>query len=211
MSKVFGAIMLRRHRGARQPAATSAGRRASTPSRRGATGGVRLAGRHWNIFSRATLGNTRAVVRYLARYTSRIAMGNRRITGIDEEKRTVTFEMKDYRHGRREQEIDPFRRGLPAPLQPPPGSPRVPARAFLWDARRSRRPAPRDGGRARASIGEKTPGQEPRNCANCGSTRFNSLRLRQRPGEPRPGSGVLRQLVELQILGRYSLVPPDSG
>ncbi|MCP5543403.1 MAG: hypothetical protein H7A49_05810 [Akkermansiaceae bacterium] len=26
-----------------------------------------LAGRNWNIFSRATLGNTRAVVRYLAR------------------------------------------------------------------------------------------------------------------------------------------------
>ena len=31
---------------------------------------LKLAGRNWNIFSRATLGNTRAVVRYLARYTS---------------------------------------------------------------------------------------------------------------------------------------------
>ena len=40
---------------------------------------VRLAGRNWNIFSRATLRNTRAVVRYLARYTSRIAMSNSRI------------------------------------------------------------------------------------------------------------------------------------
>lgn len=58
---------------------------------------VALYGQGWNIFSRATLGNTRAVVRYLARYTSRIAMSNQRIESIDEEERTVSFTVKDYR------------------------------------------------------------------------------------------------------------------
>jgi hypothetical protein len=62
---------------------------------------VRLARKSWNIFSRPTLGNTRAVVRYLARYTSRIAMSNRRLTGVDQEARTVSFEWKDYRDGGR--------------------------------------------------------------------------------------------------------------
>lgn len=60
---------------------------------------LRLAGRNWNIFSRPTLGNTRSVVRYLARYTSRIAISNARITGVDEEARMVSFEWKDYRNG----------------------------------------------------------------------------------------------------------------
>ncbi len=47
----------------------------------------------------ATLGNTRAVVRYLARYTSRIAMSNARLVSVDAEKREVTFRWKDYRAG----------------------------------------------------------------------------------------------------------------
>jgi hypothetical protein len=64
-----------------------------------------LATRGWNIFSRATLGNTRAVVRYLARYTSRIAMSNRRITRIDEENQTVSFEWKDYADNNRTREM----------------------------------------------------------------------------------------------------------
>ncbi len=56
-----------------------------------------LARAGWNIFSRPTLGNTRAVVRYLARYTSRIAISNHRILSIDEEMETMSFEWKDYR------------------------------------------------------------------------------------------------------------------
>lgn len=58
-----------------------------------------LATKGWNIFSRKTLGNTRAVVRYLARYTSRIALSNRRITHVDEKNETVSFEWKDYARG----------------------------------------------------------------------------------------------------------------
>jgi len=60
-----------------------------------------LAGKSWNIYSKATLGNTRAVVRYLARYTSRIAMSNQRILEVDPVERTVTFSWKDYKDGGR--------------------------------------------------------------------------------------------------------------
>lgn len=65
---------------------------------------LELARAGWNIFSRATLGNTRAVVRYLARYTSRIAISNHRICGIDEEAATMSFEWKDYRSKGRKRE-----------------------------------------------------------------------------------------------------------
>ena len=60
-----------------------------------------LATRSWNIYSKPTLGNTRAVVRYLARYTSRIAMSNQRILKVDDEERTVCFSWKDYKAGGR--------------------------------------------------------------------------------------------------------------
>lgn len=62
---------------------------------------VELCASNFNIFSKATLGNTRAVVRYLARYTSRIAMSNSRLVAVDEEKREVTYRWKDYRDGAR--------------------------------------------------------------------------------------------------------------
>lgn len=60
---------------------------------------VELGASNFNVFSKATLGNTRAVVRYLARYTSRIAMSNSRLVAVDEEKREVTYRWKDYRDG----------------------------------------------------------------------------------------------------------------
>jgi hypothetical protein len=96
LSIVFRAIMLREiealeaSRKVRWPAEI-----ASLEARRDWR--LKLATKGWNVFSRPTLGNTRAVVRYLARYTSRIAISNRRIKQIDEERETVTFEWKDYR------------------------------------------------------------------------------------------------------------------
>lgn len=104
MSRVFGAILLRRlekldgDEEIRRPQelVTSEARRDWR---------VMLSGRNWNIFNRATLGNTRAVVRYLARYTSRIAMSNQRIKRVDEEACTVSFEYKDYRDGGKTKEL----------------------------------------------------------------------------------------------------------
>jgi len=60
---------------------------------------VGLCASNFNVFSKATLRNTRAVVRYLARYTSRIAMSNARLVSVDAEKREVAFRWKDYRSG----------------------------------------------------------------------------------------------------------------
>lgn len=103
MSEVFRAVVLRRveaadaDAGVRWPAGLG-----SLEQRRGWR--LRLARKNWNIFTRPTLGNTRAVVRYLARYTSRIAMSNRRITRVDAAERTVSFEVKDYRRGGRKVE-----------------------------------------------------------------------------------------------------------
>lgn len=111
MSKVFRAIILRRieeletERGIDwQPELESVEQRREWRRR--------LAVKGWNIFSRATLGNTRAVVRYLARYTSRIAISNSRITEVDEKERTVSFTWKDYSDGARKKEIKVDGRGF---------------------------------------------------------------------------------------------------
>ena len=97
MSRVFAAILCRRlealegHESVEWPPGL-----VSLEERRAWR--VALYSQGWNIFSRATLGNTRAVVRYLARYTSRIAMSNQRIESVDEDERTVSFTVKDYRN-----------------------------------------------------------------------------------------------------------------
>ncbi|MCF6314638.1 MAG: transposase [Verrucomicrobiales bacterium] len=103
MSKVFGAIMLKRIEDLDGDEDLCWPKELeSVESRRDWR--LRLAGKNWNIFSKATLGNTRAVVRYLARYTSKIAMSNSRILEVDEENRTVKFEWKNYRAGGRKEQ-----------------------------------------------------------------------------------------------------------
>jgi len=58
-----------------------------------------LASTDWVLFIRHTLKHTRSVVRYLARYTSRIGIHNRRLRQINEEKGELTFAYTDYRNG----------------------------------------------------------------------------------------------------------------
>jgi len=104
LSKVFRAIMLR------EIEALDASRKVVWPEEfatleQRRDWRLKLATKGWNVFSRPTLGNTRAVVRYLARYTSRIAISNRRITRVDEEQQTVSFEWKDYREGEKIKEM----------------------------------------------------------------------------------------------------------
>jgi hypothetical protein len=172
---------------------------------------VRLAGRHWNIFSRPTLGNTRAVVRYLARYTSRIAMSNRRITRIDEEGRTVSFESKDYRNGGRKREVTlsgaEFLRRFSSHLVPR-GFRRVRSYGLLAGGSRGHRELP---GAPQASIAENAPAPAVPGCARCASPRLRCLRLRRRPGDPTRPPFRMPQPAGSQWLESYSLVPPDSG
>lgn len=95
LSKVFRAIMLRRIQALDAKPGVCWPEEIKTLEQR-RDWRLKLATKGWNIFSRPTLGNTRAVVRYLARYTSRIAMSNHRITKIDEQAQTVSFDWKDY-------------------------------------------------------------------------------------------------------------------
>jgi hypothetical protein len=98
MSKVFAAILLRKLEEHDADDTVVWPQEAQTLEQRRGWRQL-LARKTWVVYSKATLGNTRAVVRYLARYTSRIAMSNHRIVEVDEEARRVKFSWKDYRDG----------------------------------------------------------------------------------------------------------------
>jgi hypothetical protein len=49
----------------------------------------------WFVYSKRPFGGPKAVLAYLARYTHRVAISNRRLLGVDA--RGVTFKVKDYR------------------------------------------------------------------------------------------------------------------
>jgi hypothetical protein len=210
MSKVFGAIMLRRieelesERKAIWPE-----KLASVESRRDWR--LKLAGRNWNIFSRATLGNTRAVVRYLARYTSRIAMSNQRIKRIDEKERTVTFEYKDYRDGEKTKEMTlpgaVFLRRFSRHLVPRRFR-RVRYYGLLAGARgrhRELRGAPQ------SAIGEKSAKRPAPACRKCGGSNWKHRRFRNCPnGSPGNDKNFVASFIA-QGLNRFSLSLPPPG
>lgn len=58
-----------------------------------------LYGREWIVYAKAPSGNATQTLEYLARYTSKVALSNRRILGIDENK--VVFTYRDYRDGKK--------------------------------------------------------------------------------------------------------------
>jgi len=53
----------------------------------------------WVVYAKPPFGGPEQVLKYLARYTHRIAISNRRLVAVDD--RTVTFNYKDYAHGNR--------------------------------------------------------------------------------------------------------------
>lgn len=180
MSAVFRAVMLRRLEALEAPGDAGAGDGSairwppdcgSVEERRAWR--VGLARRNWNIFSRPTLGNTRAVVRYLARYTSRIAISNARVLRVDEEERTVCFQWKDYRNGgtRRETTLGgkEFIRRFTRHLVPK-GLRRVRYFGIIAGRRGACREIP---GSPRESIAEKAAPEPGKPCAECGSLRFS--------------------------------------
>jgi hypothetical protein len=151
---------------------------------------VNLAARNWNIFTRTTLGNTRAVVRYLARYTSRIAISNQRITGVDAAARTVSFNCKDYRNDGRIKEVTmpggTFLRCFTQHLVPK-GLRRV--RYFgLLTGKKDRIAQLPDA--PQRSIGEEAPIQPRPACPRCGGQNWTYPPLRSfpNPGRIRPGT-----------------------
>jgi hypothetical protein len=53
--------------------------------------------RRWVVYAKPPFGGPEAALKYLARYTHRIAIANSRLLSMDEE--SVRFTWKDYRHG----------------------------------------------------------------------------------------------------------------
>ena len=50
----------------------------------------------WVVFAKAPFGSPHAVIEYLGRYTHKVAISNHRISSINDEQETVTFDYKDY-------------------------------------------------------------------------------------------------------------------
>ena len=55
--------------------------------------------RDWVVYAKPPFGGPEQVLKYLSRYTHRIAISNRRLVAMDDQ--TVTFSYKDYAHGNR--------------------------------------------------------------------------------------------------------------
>src|SRR5512133_1000082 len=53
----------------------------------------------WVVYAKRPFGGPEQVLNYLANYTHRVALSNRRILAVDEQAQTVTFSWRDYRQG----------------------------------------------------------------------------------------------------------------
>ncbi len=56
-----------------------------------------LYGKRWNTYAKRPFGGPKQVLSYLANYTHRVALSNRRIVDVDEQRQSVTFTYRDYR------------------------------------------------------------------------------------------------------------------
>lgn len=208
LSKVFRAVMLRRIEELdADPAVRWAARTASVEQRRDWR--LLLATKGWNIFSRSTLGNTRAVVRYLARYTSRIAISNHRIKRVDEDRQTVSFEWKDHRDGiTKEMTLGgaEFLRRFTRHLVPK-GFRRIRYYGLLTGAKGRIAALP---GAPTSCAGEKSVPPERPKCARCGCDRWSYLAAFLTRRACVEGFNHARSLVA-RGLESFSLSPPAAS
>jgi hypothetical protein len=58
-----------------------------------------LYGKRWVLYAKRPFGGPKQVLSYLANYTHRVALSNRRIVSVDARHQSVTFTYRDYRHG----------------------------------------------------------------------------------------------------------------
>jgi Putative transposase len=57
------------------------------------------------LYAKRPFGGPQQVLSYLANYTHRVALSNRRIVALDAQHQTVTFTYRDYRHGSKLKEL----------------------------------------------------------------------------------------------------------
>jgi hypothetical protein len=61
--------------------------------------------KRWVLYAKRPFGGPQQVLSYLANYTHRVALSNRRIVAVDGQHQTVTFTYRDYRHGSQRKEL----------------------------------------------------------------------------------------------------------
>jgi len=61
--------------------------------------------RRWVLYAKRPFGGPQQVLSYLANYTHRVALSNRRIVAVDAQHQSVTFTYRDYRHGSQRKEL----------------------------------------------------------------------------------------------------------
>ena len=140
----------------------------------------------WNVYSRATLGNTRAVVRYLARYTNRVAISKRRIRHFDATTGKVVIDYKDYRDRSRPRHMTLHLRELVRRFSrhiAPQGLRRIRYGGYLNPASRYRAALA-----ALPKVGERAASTFVHPCPSCGATNWTliAIHIRLPRDEHRP-------------------------
>jgi hypothetical protein len=64
-----------------------------------------LYGKRWVLYAKCPFGGPQQVLSYLANYTHRVALSNRRIVAVDGQHQTATFTYRDYRHASQLKEL----------------------------------------------------------------------------------------------------------
>ena len=57
------------------------------------------------LYAKCPFGGPQQVLSYLANYTHRVALSNRRIVAVDAQHQTATFTYRDYRHGSQRKQL----------------------------------------------------------------------------------------------------------
>ena len=70
----------------------------------------------WVVYAKPPFGGPEQVLKYLARYTHRVAISNRRLTALEDGQ--VTFRWKDYAHGGEAEDDDPEGDRVHPPVPP---------------------------------------------------------------------------------------------
>ena len=70
----------------------------------------------WVVYAKPAFGEPTRVLRYLGRYTHRVAISNQRLLSFDGHR--VSFRWKDYAHGNKQRIMTLIRKRVPAPLLP---------------------------------------------------------------------------------------------
>lgn len=137
----------------------------------------KLYAQKWVVYAKRPFGGPEQVLNYLANYTHRVALSNRRIVDVDEQAQRVTFNWRDYRQGGKVKPLTltarEFLRRFAMHILPA-GLVRIRHYGILANNRRQR-----DIPRARALLTRrqksvaklpKTPPLQPMLCPHCGQS-----------------------------------------